>query len=317
MRLVFLVSTPLVVLCVGSACPPIIEGESSGGLGSSATEASSTGSTGSTGTTGTTGGTSDTVASMGGGMTEGSGTASETSSSGSGVSSSSTSSSGSSSGSTTGGSSGSTTGGACVDSDCEQGVCVDGVCGPAASCLELHDAHDDLEDGIYTIDVDGAGGADPFEVDCDMEEGWSCVYFNDFELDSEGWSKGSTTNCDDDNILGGYDQLGKDKPVERTFDLKGIVHSELRVSGDLYIIDSWDDEKMSIELDGKEIWGKNFDKANFDSKYCGFTWKDWIEPFSAEADHGAGEAVLRFLADLSAGPLDESFGLDDIRVCIK
>ncbi len=315
MRFISLVSTFSIVLWVATACPVLVEGGSnSGGLGSSATEATEGSATGSTSET------SGTVTSAGSSSaTEGSGTASESSSSGSTTGGS----SGSSSGSTTGSSSSSTTGGSSSTTgpacECEQGVCVDGVCGPAASCLELHEAHGDLGNGVYMIDVDGAGGADAFEVDCDMDEGgWSCVYFNDFQSGSEGWSPGDTTNCDGDEILGGYDQLGKDSPVERTFDLYGIMHSQLRVSGELYAIDSWDDEKMRIELDGTKIWDKKFSVWDFDSKYCGAgIFRDWIEAFAAVADHVAGEANLFFVSDLNEKLTNESFGLDDIRVCIK
>ena len=45
-----------------------------------------------------------------------------------------------------------------------------------ADCNDILAADDDAPDGIYTIDPDGAGGRNPFEVNCDMNTeggGWT------------------------------------------------------------------------------------------------------------------------------------------------
>jgi hypothetical protein len=203
------------------------------------------------------------------------------------------------------------------------GVCVDGECGEPPSCLALHEAHPELDDGVYTLDPDGPGGDAPVEVSCDMAEGgWSCVYFNDFEGGSEGWSKTDITTCDKKQILGGHDKLGKDTPVSRTFELFGIPHAELRLSAVLYAIDSWDNETFRVELDGEPIYSKKCDvwdagTCNHNSDICGWSFRDGLLPFTTTAAHAAEDAVLHFSANLNEGKKNESFGLDDVRVCIK
>jgi len=67
---------------------------------------------------------------------------------------------------------------------CTAGVCVDGI---ARSCKEYLDARPDLPSGIYTIDPDGFGGIERFEVECDMVMdggGWTLVgdYVSNKEL---------------------------------------------------------------------------------------------------------------------------------------
>ena len=53
--------------------------------------------------------------------------------------------------------------------DCGMGICDEGVCAILASCKAILAADPDAGSGAYTIDVDGEGEIEPFEVQCDME----------------------------------------------------------------------------------------------------------------------------------------------------
>ncbi len=67
--------------------------------------------------------------------------------------------------------------GAC-GTTCTTGACVAGICAPPRSCLELKTLRPTTPDGRYLIDPDGAGGAGPLEVHCDMTTaggGWTYV----------------------------------------------------------------------------------------------------------------------------------------------
>jgi hypothetical protein len=87
------------------------------------------------------------------------------------------------------------------DNDCDGFTDSDTDC-ILASCRALKTAQPDLEDGIYTIDADGEGGAGAFQVYCDMttgEGGWTLVMKlskNDFCYGSSKWTDASPLNAD-------------------------------------------------------------------------------------------------------------------------
>ncbi len=70
-----------------------------------------------------------------------------------------------------------------VDSDCETADCEAGVCSVPMSCKQVKAAQPESKDGIYTIDPDGEGNNEPFQVYCDMTVdggGWiSLVHMSD------------------------------------------------------------------------------------------------------------------------------------------
>lgn len=65
-------------------------------------------------------------------------------------------------------------GSSCIsDSDCENMSCLAGTCAFPTTCAEVTGA-----DGIYTIDPDGVGGEEPYEVMCEMSTvggGWTLI----------------------------------------------------------------------------------------------------------------------------------------------
>ena len=70
-----------------------------------------------------------------------------------------------------------------------------------ASCLAILTAVPDATDGAYTIDPDGAGGSDPFDVYCDMTNdggGWTLILKGTtdatFNYTANYWTTSNTLN---------------------------------------------------------------------------------------------------------------------------
>ncbi|WP_428261382.1 fibrinogen-like YCDxxxxGGGW domain-containing protein [Haliangium sp.] len=69
------------------------------------------------------------------------------------------------------------------NTDCASDICVEGRCigSSGESCLAILQAGLAIGDGVYSIDPDGAGGADPLQVFCNMTDfngGWTaCTEF--------------------------------------------------------------------------------------------------------------------------------------------
>ena len=207
-----------------------------------------------------------------------------------------------------------------LNSECGNGnYCFAGIC-QATSCAGVLALNVDALDGDYVIDPDGPGGEAPVTVYCDMTKGgWTCVFDDDFENDANGWSNMKTATCAGATILGRFSK----GPVGATIDLLGVLHTELRLEATYYAIDSWDSEKAYARVDGAEVWSKvclhsDPNTCNQMSNLCFWDkYKDGLVSISATTPHVAGAAAIDFGSNLGSGVDDESFGVDDVRVCVK
>jgi cysteine-rich repeat protein len=65
-----------------------------------------------------------------------------------------------------------------ADTDCVTGACVNGACNLPTSCKQLKTGLPMTPSGVYTLDTDGDGPRQPFDVYCDMSTdggGWTLV----------------------------------------------------------------------------------------------------------------------------------------------
>ena len=206
-----------------------------------------------------------------------------------------------------------------LNAECGDGnYCFAGIC-KATSCVGVLALNPDAQDGDYSIDPDGPGGADPVNVTCDMAKGgWTCVFADDFQGQVAGWTDTKTYGCAGATILG---RFGKG-PVGRAVGTLGVAHTQLRLEASFYALDSWDGEKAYARVDGTEVWTKNCNHSNAAAcnqgdNLCANFWKDGLVEISAATAHNGPSALIEFGTGLDQGIEDESFGVDDVRVCVK
>ncbi len=221
-----------------------------------------------------------------------------------------------------------------IDNNCIEGV-DEGLLGtlsncPAVSCLAiLTESGGTAPDGTYFIDPDGVGiGQGTIGLVCDMTGGgWTVLYTEDFSSGgSSGWLNGTSPIDVDDsncasawtNILGGFNELGASDEAVQTFSTLGVPHTEVRAELDYVVIDSWDEEDAIVQIDGTQVWRKEFHHRDVSTTSCGLNWKDHGPQEVDETQaHTATSVTVRATSTLSQDAWDESFGLDNVRITIR
>jgi hypothetical protein len=194
-----------------------------------------------------------------------------------------------------------------------------GADAPAATCLEILLGLPTSGNGLYWIDPDGAGVLPKVQLYCDMTGGgWTRVALDTFEVDGQGWSPAGRSACGGWGwILGGYDLLGINASVTKTF--AGLpAHNTLRYKMDYVRIDSWDGEQALLYIAGKQVWNK-VGQYSAGSSVCG-VMNGWLEekwPVDVTLSHVAASTVVVVSSTLNQTANDESFGIDNVEVWVK
>ncbi|MCU0663877.1 MAG: hypothetical protein MUC50_16320 [Myxococcota bacterium] len=199
------------------------------------------------------------------------------------------------------------------------------------SCFEILTCDPAAMDGEFEIDPDGAGGAAPFTVTCDLSGGgWTLIYTEDFTAgDSSGWKGAAgvptpvdtTSSCKTayGEMLGGYDILGGAGAfTAQAFSLRGIPHTEVFVGLDYVVMDTWDAERALVYVDNIERYSVVFDDADAIENACGGSRPDiGPQPVAIQTDHVAATVTVRVTSTLDSNALDESFGVDNVVLRIR
>ena len=215
---------------------------------------------------------------------------------------------------------------------CPAGLVGDGTsCGtlgsgpgaPAISCLAIFQALPKSADGLYYLDIDGAGPIATAQYYCDMKNGgWTRLISDDFEKSQGGWSQGVVTSCGKyGNILGGYNVFGKGAAPAKT--VAAPPHTQAKVWMQYIRLDAWSSQWAIVFLDTAQIWSKQSPSGEWAGGWnnkCGrwdYQDDEWDMGTPWVGAHTALTATVTATSTLDQSADQESFGLDNVVLYVK
>jgi len=214
-----------------------------------------------------------------------------------------------------------------VDANCDglsaaELISPDGTC-VAESCAAVKLANPSAVDGLEWLSTaDGVA-----QMYCDQTTdggGWTKVEaVSVAATGAAGWSSNVNTNlytCGGfGQLLGGYNNYGAGAWVERTFDLTGISHTEVRGEVSVIKLDSWDGESARMFLDGNLVWSQSAVYYT-GGQVCGrgdYQWNELELLGAGVLAHTGDSVVLRVDSTLDQVANDESWGLRSAGILIR
>lgn len=187
------------------------------------------------------------------------------------------------------------------------------------SCAEILGRDPDAEDGRYTIDPDGYGGETPITVDCDMNNGgWTIISDENFTSGAPGWDPATTSSCGSfGDILGGVGMFDANVTASKTFDLRNLAHTKVRVRMDFIKIGEWDNENGRVYVAGQKLWDETFAGNDGPNSQCGGVAPEQSSPVDVMLDHSSNSVIVSVSSTLDSDDNDESFAIDNVVVMIK
>ena len=140
--------------------------------------------------------------------------------------------------------------------------------------------------------------------------------------DTTGWSTnlGSSwmTNCNGHKIFGGYPNWGTGKYASKNYTGLPVSHYQVAVSVQLAFIDSWDDERCYVTVDGTTVYQESYNTHSSSTEYCGESgenFRDRIKTVtSTPIAHTSSSLLLKFTTNIDEPGDTESFGFNNIQL---
>merc|ERR1712025_1522930 len=129
--------------------------------------------------------------------------------------------------------------------------------------------------------------------------------------DMDGWNCVKVQNCGSlGSVCGGYNTKGKSHDIKKTF--TKLPAGNYQISLDFIKIDSWDNEKAYVTVNGKQCWTKTFQGEG--KQICGSKNNGWNEAkvkVTCVAAAVKGSFAVRGYTSLNSAANDESFAIDN------
>ena len=209
---------------------------------------------------------------------------------------------------------------------------------PVNSCKDLQTKLPTTKSGKYWV----TNGGDPVEVTCDMETaggGWTLIADETGvpcgQNFPDGWNDGKSSDaqvagqCTRVHGMWGQGTVGK-----KAFNLLKVPHTEARIFGRYYAIDSWDNEANGAQMwvDGgmkwsaQKVWnqvgqGNGWVTANFTPAPWGSNngpngyWQ--LENATGAVAHNSETLNLEFRTGIDQDAPDESWGFSHVKIWIR
>lgn len=183
---------------------------------------------------------------------------------------------------------------------------------------------DDVADSL-TITVDTsravAGQEESFGIDNVRITPLLKGYFDRFDDGPDEWGtnggvEAQTSSCGFlGQIMGGAGIAAQGVFFEKRFDLQAMPHDELHIGLIFVAIDTWDNERAEVSVDGVVAWAETFTSTQSPTPMCGQQGvNDAYADVLFSVSHYSNFATLRISTTLDSPAADESFGIDDVRL---
>ena len=142
----------------------------------------------------------------------------------------------------------------------------------------------------------------------------------DYETEVTGWTNNTRTAALGQNILGGFNVLGRGTTNQKTFDLTGIPHTTVRITFTYYSIDSWDNESGYVRINGTAGgWYRRFNLNDITREnITGDTsFLDGIVHGVIEVPHTTNSLTITIGSNLNEASDNESFGIDNLEIWVR
>ena len=137
---------------------------------------------------------------------------------------------------------------------------------------------------------------------------------------TSGWSNTCTYNCGSQTIIGGYGCFGAGAETYKTYTIS-LAHTSVTIQFDIYFIDSWDGEVLSLLVDGTTRYSQSYALSYgwTYTQYCGVgdTWYDYVTTVTTTTfAHTSSSLKLHFKSTLDQGSTDESWGFKNVKITV-